>query len=266
MNIKILIFGDVMGKIGRRAIDKILPKLKKELKPDLVIANAENSAHGKGITQKTTEEMIKSGVDFFTSGDHIWDKKESIFLLEKKDTRIIRPANYPVAVPGLGYKIIEVGLRKVLIINLIGRVFMKGDYDCPFKKLDQILKETQNEKVNAIVIDFHAEVTSEVRAFGFYADDRVSAVIGTHTHVPTADDQILDGGTAYLSDVGMVGAKDSVLGVDKKNIIKNFLTQMPVEHEIPETGRAIINAVFLEIDPKTKKAKKIDRISREVEV
>ena len=266
MTIKILMFGDVMGKIGRKTIAKVLPKLKKEFKPDLVIANAENSAHGKGATKKTLEELTSSGVDFFTSGDHIFNKKEIIPILEDKNSVIIRPANYPPDVPGSGYKIIEVGVKKILIINLLGRVFMKSDFDCPFRKFDQILEETKNEKLSAIIVDFHTEVTSEVRAFGFYVDGRVSAVIGTHTHIPTADAQILAKGTGYLSDVGMVGAKDSVLGVDKKNIIKNFLTQMPVEHEIPETGKAIASAVFLEIDAKTKKTKKIKRIDIEAEI
>lgn len=266
MNIKILMFGDVMGGIGRKAIDQVLPKLKKEFKPDLIIANAENIAHGKGVTKNTLDELIKSGVNFFTSGDHIFSKKEVIPLLEQEDTMIIRPANYPPDVPGLGYKIIEIGTRKILIINLIGRVFMKNDYDCPFRKIDQILEEVKKEKPNVIFVDFHTEVTSEIRAFGFYVDGRVSAVVGTHTHIPTADAQILSKGTAYLSDVGMVGAKDSVLGVDKENIIKGFLTQMPVEHEIPKAGKAIVNAVFIEVDPKTKEAKKIKRIDKEVEI
>ncbi|TSC95338.1 MAG: hypothetical protein Athens101410_648 [Parcubacteria group bacterium Athens1014_10] len=266
MNLRVLIFGDVMGGIGRKAIAKILPKLKKELKPDLIIANAENIAHGKGITQKTLEELKKAGVDFFTSGDHVFDKKEIIPVLEDKNSPLIRPANYPPLASGFGYKIVEIGIRKILMINLIGRVFMKGDYDCPFRKFDQILEETKNEKLNAVIVDFHTEATSEIRAFSFYADGRASIVFGTHTHVPTSDNQILAEGTGYVSDVGMAGAKDSVLGVDKENIIKNFLTQMPFEHQIPETGKAIINAIFLEINPKNKKAEKIKRVDKEVEI
>lgn len=263
---KILIFGDVMGKIGRRAIIKILPKLKKEFKPDFIIANAENIAHGKGITPKTLKELTDNGVDFFTSGDHVWNKKEIIPVLEQKDACLIRPANYPPKVPGFGYRIIEVGVKKILMVNLIGRVFMKGDYDCPFRKIDEIFEETKREKIDAVVIDFHTEATSEIRAFGFYVDGRASIVFGTHTHVQTADEQILPKGTAYLTDVGMNGAKDSVLGVDKENILKNFLTQMPFEHIIPETGTAIVNAVLVEINSKTIEAKKIIRINREIEV
>lgn len=266
MNIKILMFGDVVGAIGRKAITETLPQLKKELKPDLIIANAENLAHGKGATKKTLDELTKAGVDFFTSGDHAFDKKEIFSILENKEAIIIRPANYPPLALGSGYKIIEAGARKILVVNLIGRVFVKADYDCPFRKIDEILKETEKEKPNAVIIDFHTEATSEIRAFGFYVDGRASAVIGTHTHVPTADAQILPNGTAYLSDVGMAGAKNSILGIDKENVIKNFLTQMPIEHEIPETGKAIVNGVFLEIDSKTKKAKKIKRIDKEAEI
>lgn len=266
MSIKILMFGDIMGRIGRQAVDKILPKLKKEYKPDLIIANAENIAHGKGITERTINELIKSGVDFFTSGDHIWDKKEVIPLLENKDSTIARPANYPRPSCGPEYKIAEVGTKKILIISLVGRVFMKADLDCPFKRFDDILEEVKREKLNAIFIDFHSEATSEIRAFGFYADGKASAVIGTHTHVPTADEQILENGTAYLSDVGMVGAKNSVLGLNKDDIIRNFLTQMKGDCELPESGEAIVNAVFLEIDSNNKKAKKIERINRVVKI
>ena len=168
--------------------------------------------------------------------------------------------------PGFGYRIVEVGVKKILVANLIGRVFMKGDYDCPFRKIDEILEEVKREKIDAVVIDFHSEATSEIRAFGLYVDGRASVVFGTHTHVQTADEQILAKGTAYLTDVGMNGAKDSVLGVDKENIFKNFLTQMPFEHIIPESGMAIVNAILVEINSKTIEAKKIIRISREIEV
>jgi len=263
---KILFFGDIVGKIGRQAITQILPDLKKEYKPDLVIANAENLAHGKGVTRDTLESMMDIGVDFFTSGNHIWKKKDAYPVLQENKLPLIRPANYPPEVPGTGYKIIEVGSKKVLIINLVGRVFMKEDFDCPFRALDEILKETKKQKPNVIIIDFHAEATSEHRAMGFYATGQVSAVLGTHTHIQTADEEISPKGTAYITDVGMVAAKDSILGVDKEDIIKKFLTQLPVEHTMPESGQVTVNAVFLEVDPKTTKATKIKRINQEVEI
>ncbi|NQU77203.1 YmdB family metallophosphoesterase, partial [Candidatus Falkowbacteria bacterium] len=164
---KVLFFGDIVGKIGRKAIAQILPELKKEYSPDLVIANVENLAHGKGITEDTLKSMTEIGIDFFTSGNHIWKKKDAVRIFEAKNIPVIRPANYPAQVPGSGYKIIEVGSKKVLIINLVGRVFMREDFDCPFVKFDEILKETKLENPDIILIDFHAEATSEKRALGF---------------------------------------------------------------------------------------------------
>ena len=266
MNLKVIMFGDVSGRIGRRAVAKILPELKKQYNPDLVLANAENLAHGLGTTEKTLDEMISAGVDVFTSGDHAFDKKEAIEILDRKDSPLLRPANYPPGVPGFGAKLFEVGTKKILVINLLGRVFMKNQYDCPFRKADEIISEYKTENLAAILVDIHAEATSEKIAMGQYLDGRVSAVLGTHTHIGTDDWQILPGGTAYLTDIGMVGAKDSILGVDKKGIIKNFLTQIPEVHEIPEEGLSILNAVYLEIDPKTKKAKKVKKIKEEIKI
>ncbi len=265
MNLKILFFGDVVGKIGRRAVAKILPQLRKKYDPDLVIANAENLAHGLGVTAKTLDELIEAGVDFCTSGDHIFDKKEVFEILEKKDL-LMRPANYPPGVPGVGAKLLEIGTKHVLVINLIGRVFFKNQYDCPFRRIDEILEEYKNINLSAIIIDFHAEATSEKNGLAHYLDGRVSAVLGTHTHIGTDDYQILPGGTAFVTDVGMVGAKDSIIGVEKKNIIKNFLTQIPQLHEIPEKGTCVVNAIYLEINPKTRKAVKIKKIREEVEI
>lgn len=266
MNLKILMFGDVSGKIGRRAIAKILPELRKKLDPDFVLANAENIAHGTGVTEKTLDEMIEAGVDFFTSGDHIFDKREAIEILEKNNPILLRPANYPPKVPGCGARLIEVGTRKILVINLLGRVFMKNQYDCPFRKADEIIDEYKNENLSATIVDFHAEATSEKNALAQYLDGRVSAVFGTHTHVGTDDWQILPAGTAYLTDIGMVGAKDSILGVAKEGILKTFLTQMSEAHEIPEEGECTVNAVYLEINTKTSKAVKIKKIKEEVKI
>ncbi|MDD4607218.1 MAG: TIGR00282 family metallophosphoesterase [Patescibacteria group bacterium] len=263
---KILFFGDIVGKIGRQAIKKTLADYKKKYQPDFIIANGENLAHGKGATQKTLEEMQQAGINFFTSGNHIWKKNEILDVFKQGDIPIIRPANYPEGVPGEGHKIVEVGEYKILVINLLGRVFIREDLDCPFKKFDEIIKINSRKKIHAIFVDLHAEATSEHVAFGFYANGRASAVVGTHTHVPTADQQILDQGTAYVTDVGMVGGQDTVLGVAKEEIIQTFLTQMPFSHLIPEKGPAVINAVLIEIDPKTKEAKSIQRVDKIVKI
>ncbi len=264
--LKILFFGDVSGRIGRTAVAKILPTIRKKLDPDLVIANVENIAHGTGITEKTLKELADAGVDFFTSGDHAFDKKEAIGILEDKNSMLIRPANYPPDAPGAGAKLFEIGTKKILVINLMGRVFLKSQYDCPFRGADEILEEFGDENLSAVIVDFHAEATSEKNGLARYLDGRVSAVLGTHTHVGTDDWQILPGGTGFVTDVGMVGAKDSILGVDKKGILKTFLTQISEAHEIPEEGICTVNAIYLEIDPKTKLAKKIKKIKEEVKI
>lgn len=261
----ILFFGDVVGKIGREAIARVLPELKKKLKIHLTIANVENLAHGEGVTLKTLNELSNFGVDFFTSGNHIWARKEVFQIFQENKIPLIRPANYPHFVPGTGFKTVLVDSQKVLIINLQSRVFMKENLDCPFRKIDEILKNFEKEKIITLV-DFHSEASSEKRAFGLYLDGRVSAVLGTHTHLPTADAQILEKGTGYISDIGMVGLKDSVLGVKKEIIIAQFLEQIPKAFEYQERGLAIVNSVFLEIDPKTKKCVKIKRIDREIEI
>jgi metallophosphoesterase (TIGR00282 family) len=263
---KILFFGDIIGKIGRKALKKTLPDLKKEYEVDLVIANAENIAHGFGVTSKTLNEMIECGVDVFTSGNHIWDKDEAVDIFKAKKINLIRPANYPPGTPGVGYKIIEISTKRLLVVNLIGRVFLRENFDCPFRKLDSILEENKNERLNGIIVDFHAEATSEKVALGYYADGRISAVVGTHTHVPTADERILPKGTAHISDVGMVGAKNSIIGDKTEDIIKRFIYQMPYPFEPIEEGTCQINAVLIEIDSKTGKAIKIERIDREVEI
>ncbi len=263
---RILFIGDIMGRIGRQAVQKILPGLKAELQPDLVIANAENIAHGSGVTSKTLQEARLAGVDFFTSGNHTLDKPEVLELFNVADPLLIRPANYQAGAPGTGYKIFEVGSRKILVINLMGQVFIKGDHTNPFQKLDEILAEVEAEKLAAIFVDFHAEITSEKRAFGQYAAGRVSVVVGTHTHVPTADCQVMPGGTAYVSDVGMVGARDSVIGNVKDSIIADFINNTKSRKDIPESGLVDLGAVVIDIDPATRKATKIERVDRTIEV
>lgn len=262
--LNILFLGDINGKIGRQAIAKILPKLKKERKIDLVIANADNAAHGVGITEETLQELIKSGVDCFTNGDHAFDKIKQFEVYEKMP--IIRPANFPPDVPGAGYRIVNAKDREILLINLIGRVFMKYDYDCPFRKVDEILRMFAKKTFSAIIIDMHAEATSEKLALKYYFDGQASAIFGTHTHIMTADAEITKKGTAYITDVGMNGAANQCLGVDKENIIKTFLTQINYPHIIPEKGQAIFNAVLMSIDSETGKAKAIKPIIKSINI
>ncbi|MFH1367032.1 MAG: TIGR00282 family metallophosphoesterase [Patescibacteria group bacterium] len=265
MTLKVLFFGDIIGRIGREGLKKIMPKLKKKYQPDLVLANGENLAHGIGLTEKTANEMMDAGVDFFTTGNHFLKKEDIRAMLEAPDPKVIRPANYPPGVAGRGEKLLEIGLKKVLVVNLVGRVFMGEDFDCPFRKFDEIFQKYKKEEA-VVIVDFHAEATSEKMALGHYLDGRAQAVLGTHTHVATADERILPAGTAYISDVGMVGAADSVIGDRKEEVIKAFLTQLPFRMEIPEEGEVLINAVYLEIDCKTKKSKKIERIRETVSV
>ncbi len=246
MALKILFIGDIVGRPGRHAAAKFIAKQKTLLKPDLIIANAENLAHGKGVTASSLQEMRDAGVDYFTSGNHIWKKTDVFDLIDNPDSHLIRPANYPIDTPGRGHTIITTKDKKILIINLLGRAFIREDSDCPFKTADKILAQFKHEKLDAIIVDFHAEATSEKKALGFYLDGRVSAVLGTHTHIPTCDHQVLPQGTAYITDIGMVGLQDSVLGIDKENVIKTFLTQIMYPHQLSEHGICVINSVLLE--------------------
>lgn len=264
---RVLFFGDIVGKAGRHALVAVLPKLRTKYEPDLVIANAENLAHGLGATRKTMQEMLDAGVNFFTSGNHIWQQKEAEELLRDKDIPLIRPANYPPGTPGDGYRIVEVGVGKfALIVNLLGQTFFDENLDSPMRMMDKILAETKDKKINAIIVDFHKEVTSEIQALGFYLDGRVSAVLGTHTHVPTADERVLPQGTAFITDVGMVGVRDTSLGVDVQQVINWMLTQRPVKFDRPEEGLCRVDAVVLNIDPANHQAKSIERVNVEVEV
>ncbi|XOU94385.1 MAG: TIGR00282 family metallophosphoesterase [Candidatus Kerfeldbacteria bacterium] len=264
--IKILFFGDIVGKPGRKAVTKIIPELKKELKPDLIIANVENLAHGIGITQKTIDQMLEAEIDFFTSGNHIWGKPAAYEILDNPDMPIIRPANYPDDSPGKGYKTILVGTKSFMIINMHGQVFIEDDLSNPFKKIDQILADVNVDELAGIFVDFHAEATSEKVAFGWHLDGRVSAVLGTHTHVTTADSKILPNGTAYQSDVGMNGLRDSIIGIDKDIILHNFTAPETKAHDISDTGLCAINATLITIDSTTRKSTNITRIYKEINV
>ncbi|NQV00898.1 MAG: TIGR00282 family metallophosphoesterase [Parcubacteria group bacterium] len=260
---KILFFGDIVGQPGRQAIKEVLPKWQKKYQLDLVIANGENSAHGKGITEKGLNEILEAGIDLVTLGDHTWSQKQVVSLLENKDLPLIRPANFPSGLPGQGYRLIEIRTKKILVINLIGRVFMNADYDCPFRKADEIL-EDEAEQADIIIVDWHAEATAEKICLGWYLDGRVSAVLGTHTHIPTADEQILPNGTAYISDVGMVGPTNSSLGANKEAAIENFIKQTGFKYEVAQ-GPVEINAVLIETGQKDK-IKKIQRIHEIISV
>ena len=257
-DLKILFIGDIVGRPGRRAVAEQIPILRKEEEIDLVIANGENLAAGKGITFGKYEEMIAAGVDYFTSGNHIWNNDEILPFLSDPKVKILRPANYPVSSPGRGWDKIEVSGEEVVIVNLQGRVFMRDEIDDPFVVGKEIADKNKDK---IILVDFHAEATSEKIALGYYLEGKVSAVLGTHTHVQTADEKILDGGTAYISDVGMSGPENSVLGVKKEIIIEKFLTQLPLSHKVA-SGDTRFCAVVLTIDKETKKTKNISRISK----
>jgi len=254
----VLMVGDVIGKPGRRAVNKLLPELRQQHGLDLVIANAENVAGGLGLTPDTAEELFDAGVDVLTSGNHIWAQKEIIPYLDDNDMPILRPLNYPPGVPGRGYLI----KSQAMVVNLIGRTFM-GNFDCPFRAMEQLLTELK-PKPPVIIVDFHAEATSEKMAMGRYLDGRVSAVVGTHTHVGTIDVQLLPQGTAYVTDIGMTGPIDSVIGDDTKAVIDRFLTMIPHRLSVGK-GKTLFNAVLISIDKDNGKAISIDRIYREVE-
>lgn len=260
----ILFIGDIVGRPGRSAIKKILPDLKKDLRIDLTIANGENLAAGSGITYDTYQEMIKAGIDYFTSGNHIWSKKNFIKYLNEDDIKVLRPANYPEGAPGKGIAEIKVGSNKVIIINILGRVFMGKLIDDPFAVVDKLLNTYSNLKTLTVLVDFHAEATSEKNCMGYYLDGRVTSMIGTHTHIPTADARILPKGTSYMTDVGMVGVQDSAIGVDLKPVTESFLTGLPFKNEI-SSGPVIFSAALIKIDPKLGRAESIELIQRIVE-
>lgn len=255
---KVLFVGDVVGSIGRKMLIESLPALKAKYRPQLTIVNGENAAAGRGITEKIYKEFLQAGVDVITMGNHTWDNRDIFEFIGNEKIKMIRPVNFPEGTPGLGYKIIQINQHKIAVINVQGRVFLNA-LDDPFRKMDAILEEIGNE-TNCIFVDFHAEATSEKQAMGWYLDGRVSAVVGTHTHIQTNDARILPQGTAYLTDAGMTGAYDSILGVERHIILEKFLTQLPVRHEIPEEGRKLLSGCYIEIDDRTGRATKIENI------
>jgi 2',3'-cyclic-nucleotide 2'-phosphodiesterase len=260
--VNILFVGDIVGKPGRRILAQVLPELRRECSVDLVIANGENSAGGFGITRETFDEILACGVDVVTGGNHTWQAREVFGLLDG-DLRLLRPANYPAGTPGRGSGVFPAskgrGGPAVAVLNLEGRVFMEP-LDSPFRvgweHVEALRRETP-----VIVIDMHAEATSEKAALAWYLDGRVSAVVGTHTHVQTADARILPNGTAFMTDVGMTGPRDSIIGMGREEVLQRFLTLLPVRFDVAK-GPAQLNAVLLDIDGKTGRARAIERISR----
>lgn len=246
---KIIFFGDIVGKPGRRALAQVLPMWRQEYQPDVVIANVENLAHGKGITEKTLAELDALGFDVYTSGNHVFDKPEQALLGFSSHHNLIRPANYENTYPGSGAYRFQKNGQWYTVINLGGQVFFEkqfqGEIANPFFTVDNILATT-SQKGDIILVDFHAEATSEKRAMGYYLDGKVAAVVGTHTHVPTADEQILPSGTAYVTDVGMTGPKDSVIGVKIDNALNMFLEKDRFRMEVEEESSAVVHAVLIE--------------------
>jgi len=253
----ILAVGDIIGRPGRQAVRELLPGLRQQYGLNLVIANAENTAGGLGLTSTTAKELLDAGVDVLTSGNHIWAQKEIIPYLDS-EMPILRPLNYPPSVPGRGYTVNS----QAMVVNLIGRTFM-GNFDCPFRAMDKLLAELKPESP-VIIVDFHAEATSEKMAMGRYLDGRVSAVLGTHTHVGTIDAQLLPQGTAYVTDIGMTGPIDSVIGDDTEAVLQRFLTIIPHRLSVGK-GKVMFNAILVRVDEESGRAISIDRIYREVE-
>ncbi|PIR74773.1 MAG: metallophosphoesterase [Candidatus Magasanikbacteria bacterium CG10_big_fil_rev_8_21_14_0_10_47_10] len=258
---RFLIFGDVVGAPGRAAVSAALPALREEFSPDSVIINIENIAHGSGISPATMQEALAWRADAYTSGDHAWDNKKGLPLLSDPHIPLIRPANYPTGVPGRGYLTYTSGAWRVAVINLQGQVFFKNDPDNPFHALDRLLEMEDIRQADMILVDFHSEATSEARAFGWHADGRVSAVWGTHTHVPTADAQVLPGGTGYISDAGMQGAHHSVIGASRA-LVQSFLTQLKMKFDVEENGPLEVNAVVIDVDPRSGHATDIQQVRR----
>jgi len=259
--VRILYIGDIFGRPGRNIVKERLPELVSEYAPDLILANGENAAAGFGITPKLVDELLGLGIAVLTTGNHIWDKKEIYpYLAEHADGPLLRPANYPPQVPGRGLYVgkTRAGLE-FAVINLQGRVFMPP-IDCPFRTVDNLL-EMVPETVKIRFVDMHAEATSEKLAMGWYLNGRVTAMVGTHTHIPTADEKVLPGGTAYITDLGMTGPYESIIGVEKDTVIRKFLSQIPERFEVAK-GDVRLCGVLVEADRQTGRAVSIKRIDR----
>ena len=253
----VLMVGDVYGEPGRAAIARLLPRLRQAHAIDFCVVNVENAAGGFGVTAPLARQILEHGADVMTSGNHIWDKKEIVEYIVKENL-LLRPANFPAGTPGTGYVTVKCGPHKVAVLNLMGRVFM-APIDCPFRTADALLPELARD-TPIVLVDMHCEATSESLAMGWYLAGRVSAVVGTHRHVQTADGRVLPGGTAYITDLGLTGPTDGVIGVDRQQIIQRFLTQMPIRFETAK-GPAALHGVVIVVDPETGRASSIRRLS-----
>lgn len=259
---KILCIGDIVGRPGREAVAKLIPALNEEYGIDFVIANAENASGGAGILPKNAEELFAYGCDVLTTGDHVWDKKEAFDYLDKTP-HLLRPINFPKDNPGKGVFIAEArNGKKIAVINLLGRVFIRYNTNCPFEAAVEAVKYARKE-TDIIMVDFHGEATSERMAMGYYLDGKVTCVFGTHTHVQTADEKILAKGTAFITDIGMTGPFDSVIGQNKEKIIERFLTNIPHKFEVA-TDDVGLNGIIVTVNDKTGFAEKIERIQRRI--
>ncbi len=256
---RILFVADVVGQPGREAVKALLPGLKQELRPHLTVLNGENAAGGFGLTAKIAAELKSSGADVITTGNHVFAQKEFVADLPTQE-RVLRPANYPPGAPGQGWCVAAAGGHDVLVMNLMGRIFTVENLDDPFRAADGILAAHPNSKI--VFCDMHAEATSEKNAMGWHLDGRVSAVVGTHTHIPTADARVLPGGTAYVTDVGMVGPRDGCIGMDKEGVIQRFLTGVP-NRFVVASGPVTFNSVLVTINGSTGRATSIQRVDRE---
>jgi len=258
--VRVLVVGDIVGKPGRRAFQQLGRNLTRTHRTDFVIVNGENSAGGFGITPEITEELLSQGADCVTSGNHIWKQREIYGYLDRED-RLLRPANYPEGAPGNGWGVYPWAGGRVAVINLMGAASMEP-IDCPFRAFDELYREARRE-TPLVVVDFHAESTSEKAALAHYADGRASLVFGTHTHVQTADERVLPGGTGFITDVGMTGPEDSIIGVAKEGVIDRFLTRMPVRFEVPNTA-ALLCGLVAELDAQTGRALSLRRVQERV--
>lgn len=257
---RILFFGDIVGRPGRHAITHVLPRWRSAYQPDIIIANGENAASGTGITSNVAEELFGAGIDVITLGNHTFKQRDAVRLLEH-ESRVLRPANYPTGVPGYGYGVFQAGAARLAVVNFLGRTFM-DPLDDPFQQAKTLIPLLKAQTA-CILIDMHAEATSEKGAMAWMLDGQVSAVVGTHTHVSTADERVLPGGTAFITDVGMVGPWNSILGVGREPVIERFLTRMPVRFEVAD-GPVTVNAVIITVNPSTGNAEAIERINEVV--
>lgn len=262
---KVLFLGDVFGKPGRLAVQRFVPRLITRESLDLVVANAENSAAGSGVTPDTADELLAAEVNFLTSGNHVWAKREIAPYLDRPGSRLIRPANYPAGAPGRGYGVAETpDGRRLGVVNIEGRVFNPRHLDDPFRAVDEAVAALKAQGLKLVLVDVHCDATSEKNAFGWYLDGRVSAVVGTHTHVQTADQRVLPGGTAFITDVGMCGPWDSIIGMRKEPVLERFLTQRPSGFE-PARRETWLQGAILDLDDATGKARSIVRVQERLE-